>query len=279
MPVRSGGDQQLGNIFSFPELLGHLGYCSWKPVLRRSVQRLQQMSPRPAEAYVSWHSHPEFVALAVQTITQIALKISSVADACLRGLVKMLDSKCEALACEAVVALRTLLQRRQRSADSGLGSVLPHLARYLEDLAAPTARASVVWIIGQYQREAPRLAPDVVRRMAKTFSSERQEVKQQILGLGLKVWAFHLLNSRGEVPRGDQDACAEAHVTELPAEESARLLPRLEALVDHVSDLAAYDTVWDVRDTARALRQLKQGAKAGLAADEGAATQLTALGL
>ena len=35
-----------------------------------------------------------------------------------------------------------------------LGSVLPHLVSYLQDLSAPTARASVVWMIGHYQQEA-----------------------------------------------------------------------------------------------------------------------------
>ncbi|CAE7268848.1 AP3B2, partial [Symbiodinium sp. CCMP2456] len=145
-----------------------------------------QLVLRELQVYVSWHSQPDFVARAVQSIAKVALTIASVADACLRGLVKMLDSKCEALSCEAVVSLRALLQRRHRSEDSGLGSVLPHLVTYLEDLAAPTARASVIWIIGHYQQEVARLVPDVVRRLAKTFSSERPEVKQQILVLALK---------------------------------------------------------------------------------------------
>merc|ERR1719454_1974259 len=98
-----------------------------------------QLVLRELQAYVSWHSRPEFVAQAVQSISHVALKISSVADHCLRGLVKMLDSKCDALSCEAVVALRALLQQRHQKADSGLSAVLPHLARHLQDLSAPTA--------------------------------------------------------------------------------------------------------------------------------------------
>jgi len=215
-----------------------------------------QLVLRELQAYVSWHSKPEFVVQAVQSITHVALKISSVADNCLRGLVKMLDSKCEVLACEAVVALRALLQQRQQNSDSGLGSVLPHLVRYLEDLAAPTARASVVWIIGQYQREVPKLAPDVVRKLAKSFVGERQEVKQQIMGLSLKVWAFHSLNATGK-----------SDTAGFTSEESKAVLPRLEMLVDYILDLASYDNGWDIRDTARALRRLKASAKAALAED------------
>lgn len=241
-----------------------------------------QLVLRELQAYVSWHSHPEFVAQAVQCIAQVALKISSVADSCLRGLVKMLDSKCEALSCEAVVSLRALLQRRQRSEDSGLGSVLPHLVSYLDVLNAPTARASVVWIIGHYQQEVPRLAPDVVRRMAKCFASERQEVKQQILTLALKVWAFHLLNSRGDAITGQADQGSTSSKNGGPrvsVEESAQLLPRLEAIVDHISNLAAFDAAWDVRDTARALKKVKEVAKGCLAAGTEGSTHTEQLGV
>lgn len=244
-----------------------------------------QLVLRELQAYVSWHSQPSFVTKAVQTIAKVALKISSVADSCLRGLVKMLDSKCEALACEAVVALRTLLQQRQQSATSGLGSVLPHLVRYLEDLAAPTARASVVWIIGQYQREVPRQAPDVVRKLSKSFAAEPLEVKQQILRLALKVWAFHALNSRGDLPQTEAAAASEAgasekKVQEVTREESSKILPRIEAVVDHINKLASFDVSWDVRDTARGLGRIKAAAKAALTL--GSATQqqsLEALGL
>eukprot|EP00927_Polykrikos_kofoidii_P053822 TRINITY_DN48377_c0_g1_i1.p1 TRINITY_DN48377_c0_g1~~TRINITY_DN48377_c0_g1_i1.p1 ORF type:complete len:973 (+),score=238.52 TRINITY_DN48377_c0_g1_i1:78-2996(+) len=234
-----------------------------------------QLILKELQTYVTWQSHLSFLALSVQAIAHVALKVPSVADACLRGLVKMLDSKCEALSCEAVVSLRALLQQRQKSSDSGLGSVLPHLVRYLDDLAAPSARASVVWIIGQYQREIPRLAPDVLRKLAKSFASERPEVKQQIIGLSLKVWTFHALNARGEATlsdaQSDDKSGEEKQMPVLTADESKTLLPRLEALVDYIGTIASYDVVWDVRDTARALTKLKLSAKKALDSDSAAA--------
>ncbi|CAJ1454115.1 unnamed protein product [Effrenium voratum] len=244
-----------------------------------------QLVLRELQVYVSWHSQPLFVAQAVRSIAQVALKISSVADACLRGLVKMLDSKCEALSCEAVVSLRALLQRRHSKKESGLGSVLPHLVTYLEDLTAPTARASVVWIIGHYQEEVAKLAPDAVRRLAKGFAAERQEVKQQILVLALKVWAFHAMNARGEVPAKERSEVKskDAGSGKVPPsltvspDESAALLPRLEAVVDHISALAALDASWDVRDTARALKSIKESAKAALSS--GGKTPLEQMGI
>jgi len=233
-----------------------------------------QLVLKELQTYVTWQSQPKFVQSSVQAIASVALKVPSVADACLRGLVKMLDSKCEALSTEAVVSLRALLQQRQKNADSGLGSVLPHLVRYLDDLSAPSARASVVWIIGQYQNEVPRLAPDVVRKLAKTFVSERQEVKQQVLGLSLKVWAFHALNAKGQAEAickpVASGAAASGSAPTQPAprvtpEESTALLPRLEAMVDYIGSVAALDPVWDVRDMARAISKLKANAKQAMA--------------
>ncbi len=44
-------------------------------------------------------------------------------DSCLRDLVKMLDSKCETVSSEAVVALRTLLQSTNDAEKSGEGGI------------------------------------------------------------------------------------------------------------------------------------------------------------
>ncbi|CAL1152452.1 unnamed protein product [Cladocopium goreaui] len=164
-----------------------------------------------------------------------------------------------------------------------LGSVLPHLVTYLEDLSAATARASVVWMIGHYQQEVARLAPDVLRRLAKGFAAEKQEVKQQIVVLGLKVWAFHFFNARGEVAVKDAVQATKeagskgAAPLKVSPDESAQLLPRLEAIVEHISTLASFDASWDVRDTARALKSIKESAKA--AVDSGGKSALEQMGL
>jgi hypothetical protein len=114
------------------------------------------------------------------------------------------------------------------------------------------------------------LVPDVVRKLAKSFASERQEVKHQILGLSLKNWAFHSLNAQGkaaELIGKSDDTSSPDKSTQLAftSEDSAALLPRLEAITDHIINVAAYDLAWDVRDMARALKKLKAEAKAAMA--------------
>lgn len=36
----------------------------------------------------------------------------------------------------------------------------------------PMARASILWLLGEYSERVPKVAPDVLRKMAKSFGSE-----------------------------------------------------------------------------------------------------------
>ena len=36
----------------------------------------------------------------------------------------------------------------------------------------PMARASILWLLGEYSERVPKVAPDVLRKMAKTFGTE-----------------------------------------------------------------------------------------------------------
>lgn len=57
----------------------------------------------------------------------------------------------------------------------------------------PVARASILWLIGEYCERVPKIAPDVLRKTAKTFTNEDDLVKLQILNLGTKLY---LTNSK-----------------------------------------------------------------------------------
>lgn len=55
------------------------------------------------------------------------------------------------------------------------------------------ARASILWLMGEYCEHVPKIAPDVLRKMAKTFTSEEDIVKLQIVNLAAKLY---LTNSK-----------------------------------------------------------------------------------
>lgn len=55
------------------------------------------------------------------------------------------------------------------------------------------ARASILWLMGEYCEHVPKIAPDVLRKMAKTFTSEEDIVKLQTVNLAAKLY---LTNSK-----------------------------------------------------------------------------------
>ena len=46
------------------------------------------------------------------------------------------------------------------------------MARIVEKITVPMARASILWLLGEYSERVPKYAPDVLRKMAKTFITE-----------------------------------------------------------------------------------------------------------
>ena len=69
---------------------------------------------------------------------------------------------------ESVIAIRRLLQ--QRPGDSVV--MIMQLTKGLDDITESLARANIFWLVGQHCAELPKIAPDVLRRAAKSFSSE-----------------------------------------------------------------------------------------------------------
>lgn len=93
-------------------------------------------------------------------------------------------------------------RRDGRSASSLAGHVLTPLLKLTPVLSplphpqVPMARASILWLIGEYCEHVPRIAPDVLRKMAKSFTAEEDIVKLQVINLAAKLY---LTNSK-QVP-------------------------------------------------------------------------------
>lgn len=60
------------------------------------------------------------------------------------------------------------------------------------------ARASILWLIGEYCEHVPKIAPDVLRKMAKSFTNEEDIVKLQIINLAAKLYLTNSKQVRGQ---------------------------------------------------------------------------------
>ena len=172
-----------------------------------------------------------FVTEAIQAVGRCAMRVHEVTESCLDGLMSLLTSRSEAVVAESVVAIKKLLQLNPSEIDS----VVLRLSRLLDSITVPGARASIVWVVGEYSEKMPTYAPDVLRVLAKGFPAEDDITKLQILNLGAKLFLRN-------------------------AEQTSLLF-------DYVLHMARYDTNYDIRDRARLLKTiLKTGTAPTLAA-------------
>ncbi|CAF1438057.1 unnamed protein product, partial [Didymodactylos carnosus] len=162
----------------------------------------------------------DFGAQTIHAIGRCASTIKEVTEACLNGLVALMSKKDEAIVAESVVVIKKLLQINP----SQYSEIIKHIVRMVDKVVVPTARASILWLIGEYSDRISKLAPDVLRKMVKNFTNEETIVKQQILNLAAKLYVVN--------PKQTQ------------------------LLVQYVFNLAKYDKNYDTRDKARLLRAL-----------------------
>ncbi|CAH1796712.1 unnamed protein product [Owenia fusiformis] len=174
---------------------------------------------REFQTYVT-SSDKEFAAATIQAIGRCASSIAEVTDTCLNGLVSLMSNRDESVVGESVVVIKKLLQMKP----SEYKDIIVHLAKMVDEISVPMARASILWLIGEYSDRVPKIAPDVLRKLAKSFISEEDIVKLQVLNLAAKLC---ITNSK-----------------------------QTKLLCQYVFNLAKYDLNYDIRDRARFLRQL-----------------------
>lgn len=74
----------------------------------------------------------------------------------------------EAIVAESVVVIKRLLQTQ--AADPK--EIIIHMTRLLDSITIAQARAAILWLLGEHFDRVPQIAPDVLRKLAKTFSDE-----------------------------------------------------------------------------------------------------------
>jgi AP-3 complex subunit beta len=217
---------------------------------------------------------PDLVRESVRAIGRCAQSDARASNHCLRLLLSQISSVDENVVSESLTVIRHLIQQ-----DPGAHKqTVVRLASYLDTTASSGARASIIWLVGEYAASEleNNIAPDVLRILAKGFADETEEVKQQIVLLAAKVYLHHLLqnpppeeeqqkdNAQPEPDPGNEwadtqnneDNNSDQHTPEPPAPEQQPEEDRITLLWRYILLLTRYDTSYDLRDRARMYRGL-----------------------
>ncbi|KAI9827193.1 MAG: AP-3 complex subunit beta [Thelocarpon impressellum] len=161
-----------------------------------------------------------------------------------------------AVVAEALTVIRHLIQ----ADPSSHAPTVVRLAKNLDSTTDPHARASIIWLVGEFAglvgSADDDIAPDVLRILVRGFADEAEAAKLQIVLLAAKVYVLHL-NRTADIQQEKKDE-------ERDAEHPIAMLWRYVLL------LARYDTSYDLRDRARLYKALLSGPGA-------ASTQLATL--
>ncbi|KAL8440130.1 hypothetical protein Efla_005249 [Eimeria flavescens] len=226
--------------------------------------------------YLHWAGDEQLIASVFRVLTFLALRHKQAQVYCMRLFVSLLDSGSPCVAAEAVVGVRTLVQQKQDEHDGEtLTRLVLHLAAQLSKVTSPAARASVVWVLGNYLDQVSWVAADALRQLVRQFAQEAEDVKLQILLLATRLWGFHHHNmhagpseadasssnnssnsssssSSGLAAEGGRQQGAQQRLIPPPTREQSRQhFPRLDSMLRFLFEVATYDSSHDVRDMAR----------------------------
>lgn len=253
-------------------------------IFPHSTPEIQGLILTELEHFSRGHD-PALVRESVRAIGRCAQNSDSRnAARCLRLLLRQIHSPDQHLVAESLEVIRHLIQRDPLSHTK----TVVRLAKNLDTLTSPAARASVVWLVGEFAGYAPdqSIAPDVLRILVRGYVDESDEVRQQIVLLAAKVY-LHWQNSENALkkeaearnppssspppqpsstvfaPNDDEDG---AGFRESAPDEPTNTVSSLTEPTDpahpislmyhHTLLLARYTPSYDLRDRARLFRAL-----------------------
>jgi len=132
----------------------------------------------------------------IRAIGQTAIKIDSAAGRCVDVLLELISTKVSYVVQEAVVVMKDIFRRYPATYEG----VIPTLCANLEELDEPEAKASLIWIIGEYASKIEN-ADELLGIFVDTFTEEAYAVQLQTLTAVVKLFLKKPDSAQGLVQR------------------------------------------------------------------------------
>jgi AP-1 complex subunit beta-1 len=125
----------------------------------------------------------QFVRRAISAIGRIAIKLDRAADRCIQVLHQLINTKIDYVVQEAVIVIKDIFRKYPNRYES----IIRDLCENLKALDNVDARASMVWIVGEYGERIDN-AVDLLTNFSQSFREEGRKVQLAILNAAVKLF-------------------------------------------------------------------------------------------
>ena len=179
-----------------PELLSHevkVFFCKYNDPIYVKMEKLEIMIKLANDANIdqvllefkeyATEVDVDFVRRSVRAIGRCAVNLEAAAERCINVLLDLIQTKVNYVVQEAVVVIKDIFRRYPNKYES----IISVLCEALDTLDEPEAKASMVWIIGEYAERIDN-ADELLEQFLETFPEETSQVQLQLVTATVKLF-------------------------------------------------------------------------------------------
>ncbi|RHY57073.1 hypothetical protein DYB34_000515 [Aphanomyces astaci] len=125
----------------------------------------------------------DFVRRSVRAIGRCAIKLNNAAEKCINVLLELIQTKVNYIVQEAIIVIKDIFRKYPNQYES----IIATLCENLDTLDEPEAKASMVWIIGEYAERIDN-ADELLHSFLDAFEDETALVQLQLLTATVKLF-------------------------------------------------------------------------------------------
>jgi len=183
-------------IQKLPEVLEHevrVFFCKYNDPIYVKIEKLEIMVQLAREETVdqvllelkeyATEVDVDFVRRSVRAIGRCAIAIESAAERCVNVLIELIETRVSYVVQEAVIVIKDIFRRYPNRYES----IISTLCENLDSLDEPEARASMVWVIGEYAERIDN-ADEILEQFLESFPEEPSMVQLQLMTAAVKLF-------------------------------------------------------------------------------------------
>ncbi|KGN43495.1 beta-adaptin-like protein C [Cucumis sativus] len=183
-------------VLKRPTILAHeikVFFCKYNDPIYVKVEKLEIMIKLASDRNIdqvllefkeyATEVDVDFVRKAVRAIGRCAIKLERAAERCISVLLELIKIKVNYVVQEAIIVIKDIFRRYPNTYES----IIATLCESLDTLDEPEAKASMIWIIGEYAERIDN-ADELLESFLESFPEEPAQVQLQLLTATVKLF-------------------------------------------------------------------------------------------